>query len=132
MIEPGHVFSLSIEPAPEPIAVAPGDGRARGFVAYWTVPSSVKDLPYLDGHFPQNPIFPAVGIVDATLQCLRQGLGDGSLQLRRVDSAKFLGVIRPGASLRIELTEVACGTWTALWSLCDETKTKLADLRLRL
>ncbi len=38
----------------------------------WTLPRS---LPYFDGHFPGNPIFPAVGIVDASLHALAQTSG---------------------------------------------------------
>lgn len=98
------------------------DGR---IVANWHVP---VDLPYFSGHFPGSPIFPAVGIVDATLQTLRAQLKNPSLHLAAVSSAKFMSPIVPEQNVTVVLSPVGPGEWQAEWK--DESKL-LASLRLR-
>ncbi len=117
MISPSHAFSLTVEAAP------------GGFTASWTVPS---DLPYFEGHFPGNPVLPAVAILDATVECLRRALADKNLNLSAVVSAKFLEIIQPNSKVRIELKLHECGDWMAGWASDDVYKKKLAELRIRL
>lgn len=68
--------------------------------------------PYFTGHFPGNPIFPGVGIVDATLVALEQ-LGHSVPKL--VTSAKFLGPIFPSAQIQLVLTANKKDQWTIDW-----------------
>lgn len=98
------------------------DGR---IVADWRVP---LDLPYFRGHFPGSPIFPAVGIVDATLQALRTQLNNPSLQLAGIPMAKFLNPIVPGIDVTLKLESHVTGEWDAEWKGADGKL--LASLRL--
>ena len=64
----------------------------------WTVPDN---LSYFEGHFPDQPILPAVGIVDASLMLLRRLCDAPTIHLRTIASCKISGAIRPGSKLRI-------------------------------
>lgn len=115
MIDPAQVFrTIRSE--------LQADGRIR---AQWRVPA---DLPYFNGHFPGSPIFPAVGIVDATLQTLRAQLNNPSLQLAGISAAKFMSPILANHQVTLDLIPTAPGEWQAEWK--DESK-HLASLRLR-
>lgn len=118
MIDPAVAFrSMTVEEA--------GDGT---IVAHWTVPA---DLPYLSGHFPGSPIFPAVGIVDATLQALRAQFKNPSLSLSGLPVAKFISPIVPEQKIVLELRSVdkSKGDWQAEWKEQDSLKL-LASLRV--
>lgn len=121
MIDPAVAFR-TLEPRLDP------DGRIR---ANWRVP---VDLPYFSGHFPGNPIFPAVGIVDATLQTLRAQLKNPSLHLAAVSVAKFMSPIVPDQDVIVELAPIGADEWQAEWKDShprpDGSKL-LASLRLR-
>lgn len=67
--------------------------------------------PYFEGHFPGNPVFPGVAVVDATLVAMEQ-LGHPDLL---VSSAKFLGVISPGDEIKLVLKPNVTGKWVADW-----------------
>ena len=96
---------------------------------YFTVWKVKENLPYFDGHFPGNPIFPAVGIVDATLMFLKGVLKNPKLPMPTIANAKFLSPILPDQTVRIELSKVADKVWQAEWK--DETSKKLlATLRV--
>lgn len=95
--------------------------------ALWKIPS---DLPYFEGHFPGNPIFPAVAIVDATVYSLRF-MGETNVTISHISAAKFLSPIQPGQSVRIEFKKLGEKDWQAEWK--DEASQKLlASLRLNL
>ena len=53
------------------------------------------------GHFPDNPILPGAVLLDAALGEIARERGI-DLRTWRVSSAKFLGIVRPGAALRLE------------------------------
>lgn len=96
--------------------------------AVWTLP---KDLPYFDGHFPGNPIFPAVGIVDATVFLLQSRLNGPEVYVSHFPVAKFLSPIQPGQTVRIELKKLNNKEWLAEWK--DEAAVKLlATLRFQM
>lgn len=118
MIDTGIVFQ-GIEPA---AAAADGSFKAR-----WHVP---VDLPYFSGHFPGSPIFPAVGIVDASLQTLRVQLKNPSLNLAGIPMAKFISPIMPQQKLIVEFRPLDQTEWLAEWKEEDSLKL-LASLRLR-
>jgi 3-hydroxyacyl-[acyl-carrier-protein] dehydratase len=86
--------------------------------------------PYLDGHFPGLPVFPAVGIVDASLHFIKLVTRRTDLQLAGLPNAKFMSPIAPEQNLRIELKELdEQKTWQLDWK--DEPSSKtLATLRL--
>ena len=96
-----------------------------GLATQWRVPAS---LPYFQGHFPGNPIFPAVAIVDASLTLIRRQQRNENLALLGVASSKFMHPIRPEQTVQIELKELAPGEWEAHWK---DAKKLLATLRLK-
>ena len=98
------------------------------FIPEWTIPA---DLPYFDGHFPGNPIFPAVGIVDATVYFLRAVLKRPNVAVPHFPIAKFLSPIQPGQTVRIELSPLKENEWQAEWKDAGDQKL-LATLRLSL
>ena len=55
-----------------------------------------QDHPALAGHFPGNPIVPGVLLLDAALHAM------GVQSPVRIDSAKFLSVVRPGEALTLQ------------------------------
>ena len=87
MIQPSEVFEFE--------AVRQSGEQAE---AEWLVPS---DCPYLDGHFPGQPVLPAVGMLDGSLELIRRcgtRLPDGRLSLKK---AKFTGVVVPGMKVSV-------------------------------
>lgn len=96
------------------------------FAVEWKIP---KDLPYLEGHFPENPIFPAVGILDATIYLLKAVLNQPELYVPHIPVAKFLSPIVPEQTVRIELQRLGERDWQADWK--DQEKL-LATLRVHL
>jgi 3-hydroxyacyl-[acyl-carrier-protein] dehydratase len=72
------------------------------------------DEPFLRGHFPGNPIFPGVLLIEAAAQlagCVAQSDPKThplpGLKLTAVKNAKILGAARPGQTLRIAASVTA-------------------------
>lgn len=85
--------------------------------------------PYFEGHFPGNPVLPGVGIVDATLVALSQ-ISDSKNAL--VTSAKFLGILKPGDLIQLELSPSGDNAWDAIWNLVTSDQIeKRAELKIR-
>jgi 3-hydroxymyristoyl/3-hydroxydecanoyl-(acyl carrier protein) dehydratase len=102
MIDPQIIFSF-----PKIESTATG-----GFRTKWTVPDQ---LPYFDGHFPGNPILPAVAILDASQEFLRlAGLPVNPLKLT-LKKAKFLALVEPGMNLEIS-AEPLNAQWLVRWN----------------
>jgi len=67
-----------------------------------------RDEPFFAGHFPGNPLVPGVVILEYVVEAVAQRCGtDRSPQ--QIQSIKFLGPLRPGEELTIEL-ELTSGT----------------------
>jgi 3-hydroxymyristoyl/3-hydroxydecanoyl-(acyl carrier protein) dehydratase len=95
----------------------------------WKVPT---DLPYFNGHFPGNPIFPAVGIVDASICVLASVLNEPNLVVPTILSAKFTHPIAPGDFVRISCKRLGGREWSVDWRQADEGGDKAyASLRLQ-
>jgi 3-hydroxyacyl-[acyl-carrier-protein] dehydratase len=71
-----------------------------------------KDLPYFEGHFPKNPILPAVALIDLVTELLSITLKK-PVKMKAVSSAKFLEPITPKDIISIELN---ASTNTEAWS----------------
>jgi 3-hydroxymyristoyl/3-hydroxydecanoyl-(acyl carrier protein) dehydratase len=124
MIEPNIVFASLIK---SPIVTSlQEDGTKRNAIE-WKIPT---DLPYFNGHFPGTPVFPAVGIIDASIVLLRRVLDAPQLQFSTVDSAKFLNLIGPGAQVRIEWSEDENSVLDVNW-LNPLTQETLATVSLK-
>lgn len=100
--------------------------NAENLEAEWVIPA---ELPYLDGHFPNRPIFPAVGIVDASVFVVQSRVGGARLE--GIVSAKFLAPMQPGAQVKIEAQPSANGEWQIDWKNSTSAE-RLATLRLRI
>jgi 3-hydroxyacyl-[acyl-carrier-protein] dehydratase len=60
-----------------------------------------KDHPAFAGHFPRFPVLPGAVLLDQVLAIIESQRGIDLTQWR-IASAKFLGLVRPGDSLRLE------------------------------
>lgn len=118
MIEPKRVFADIMK------GKVSENGPVRS--VEWTVP---RDLPYFNGHFPQSPIFPAVGITDASFVLLQKALEKPDLKLKAVPLAKFVSLITPEQKVRIEWQALAEHEWQFEWKEAG-TDRLLATLRL--
>ena len=115
MISTPHVFQ-SLTDA--------GDSLSRE----WTVPA---DLPYFQGHFPGNPIFPAVGIVDASICVLASVLSEPDLVVPVILAAKFTHPIAPGEVVRIVCKRLGGREWNVEWREAGSGDKSYASLRLQ-
>lgn len=65
------------------------------------------DHPALPGHFPGNPLVPAVVLIDHATQAARTGCALGPLAA--ILRAKFLIPVRPGDEVRLGFAQRAGG-----------------------
>lgn len=72
--------------------------------------------PCLAGHFPGNPLVPAVVLLERVLDAVHAWRGP-QWQLRRMLAAKFVSALRPDESFEIELT--MAGTRLDFRCRCD-------------
>ncbi len=72
--------------------------------------------PHFQGHFPGNPVFPGVLIIEGMAQTagvmcaaakLAQGLTPKIIYMLTVDGARFRKPVRPGDTLEYHLTKLA-------------------------
>lgn len=96
--------------------------------AAWRIP---ENLAFFEGHFPEQPILPAVIIMDASLQLVRTIQNQPNLQIQKVVSSKFLGPILPNMDVKLEAREVAPCRWQIDWQLQVESR-DLAKIELLL
>jgi 3-hydroxymyristoyl/3-hydroxydecanoyl-(acyl carrier protein) dehydratase len=85
----------------------------------WVVPTA---LPFLQGHFPNNPVVPAVALIEASLAFLKMAeikIDPAKLEISR---AKFMAVIEPGCELRVVGKKTNETQWNIEWVKVDETK----------
>jgi 3-hydroxymyristoyl/3-hydroxydecanoyl-(acyl carrier protein) dehydratase len=81
-----------------------GDAARDAITA--TIPASE---PFFAGHFPGNPLVPGVAILDYVVAAIEQRSGV-QRALQRIDSVKFVGALRPGEALTIELEPAGADT----------------------
>jgi 3-hydroxymyristoyl/3-hydroxydecanoyl-(acyl carrier protein) dehydratase len=67
----------------------------------WNVP---EHLPYFEGHFKDNPVLPAVALVDLSLAIVNSIDSNLKKTFLTIKSAKFSEVIRPKDTLFIQMT----------------------------
>jgi 3-hydroxymyristoyl/3-hydroxydecanoyl-(acyl carrier protein) dehydratase len=90
---------------------APGDALSGPWSALWHVPT---DLAYFDGHFPGQPLLPAVIVMEVSLAFLRS-LRPG-LAVDKARQCKFKAPVRPGDVFRLEASTSDGATWHVAWS----------------
>lgn len=81
-----------------------------------------ENLPYFQGHFPGQPILPAISIIELTsrILILRAGLEIG--ELNKLTRAKFMQPISPKSEVRVLVTLNSDKKLSVQWYL----ETKLA------
>ena len=109
MIEPKKVFQFRKAPLKE---TSPESGHSG--VNTSLLLEIPADLGYFEGHFPGNPVFPAVAIIDATTEAIRTIQHVDSVYITTILSAKFMDLIRPSDVVLIEVSNVG-SRWTAQW-----------------
>ena len=71
--------------------------QEKEFNLCWEVP---ERLSYFDGHFPDNPILPAVAVIDL-LNIFFCEVLDREVRIVKIASAKFSDLISPGDVLKV-------------------------------
>lgn len=95
-----------------------GNGsHADCFKLVWAIP---KDLPYFQGHFPGQPILPAIAIIDASTEAVKRHLKLDSIYLSEVKSAKFLNPVLPELKVSIACSKMQNGDWSIDWTTNHE------------
>lgn len=92
----------------------------------WCVP---KDLFYFDGHFPHNPVLPAVAILDISVELIQKAYPQKWGPLLSAPSAKFSQLLRPESKVDIHVRFEKDGEWTVEWK-DSETLDVAAHLRI--
>jgi 3-hydroxymyristoyl/3-hydroxydecanoyl-(acyl carrier protein) dehydratase len=101
--------------------------------ATWLVPAQ---LPYFEGHFPNNPILPAVAVIDVSLQLIQKLQKKPHLQIREIRTTKFMSPITPNTTVHLaaHLSPVETpNRWLVEWSAVSpttDTKQSLAKIDL--
>ena len=84
-----------------------------------------ESLPYFDGHFPAQPILPAVAVLDLSVEFLRIILSKNDLDVKEISSAKFYSIIQPNDKIDVEIAPKDSSTWKVKWAVGDK---KVADM----
>jgi len=105
----------------------------QNFSVVWTAAPS---LPYFRGHFPENPILPAVAIIDATVSFLRQRIANPMIEISELVNCKFTGVIVPSEKLVIKYSLKRCGDVSlecqSTWHPAETLEQKVVSLHIKL
>lgn len=59
--------------------------------------------PWFEGHFPNRPILPGLGLLALVVQAARTGLARPDIRLHRAVKVRFKGVVLPGDELSLSL-----------------------------
>lgn len=87
------------------------------------------DLPSFEGHFPGDPVLPAVSILDVSLRLLSEVAGEVSYTNIQVKRSKFMGMVRPNQWVEISAESSDGQGWQVAWR-DKENQTKLAQLHV--
>lgn len=87
------------------------------------------ELPFFDGHFPDNPILPAICIIDISLHLISQFYPQISLQEIQVKRSKFMAMVHPGDVVEILAESDDEKNWKVVWQNTKDQQ-KLAQLSL--
>ena len=116
MIQPSEVFKFE--------EFERKDGNAH---AFWNVP---ENCPYLDGHFPTQPVLPAVGLIDGSLELIRLCAVEIDPARLSLKKAKFTGLVVPRIKVKVSLKHFE-NRWDIEWKKADSGEA-LASFSFRL
>lgn len=95
-----------------------------------TVPIRATE-PVFPGHYPGFPVLPGVCVVECVHRAALATLPEQDLVLAAVDSARFLGPVRPGDDLTVELDWSADGDAWCCRARAGTAGGRTATVRLR-
>jgi 3-hydroxymyristoyl/3-hydroxydecanoyl-(acyl carrier protein) dehydratase len=109
-------FALQVLGGAEAVAAAPAPALQPGPAADGTV-HIAPDHPSFAGHFPGHPVLPGVALLSLVMQALalHPPLAARLGARPRIDNAKFLHAVGPGAGLRVALREQGSGVAFDVW-----------------
>ena len=85
-----------------------------------------KELPYFNGHFPENPVLPGVAMIDASVLAVEKKINQSPLFIKKVKSAKFMDLVKPGDLVTIEVVESSKQSFTLNWNKTENNTLKKA------
>ncbi len=86
-------------------------------------------LPSFEGHFPGNPILPAVSIIDISLYLLENIKPEVSYNNIEVKRSKFMSMVQPNQTVEVLATTENGTDWRLLW-VQEGSQEKLAQVHL--
>lgn len=107
MIDPKSVFQFHL---------LEKNSNENYYLWIWDIP---VNLPYFEGHFFNQPILPAVAIIDANLELLRI-INSKEVVLSQIISSKFLEPVTPKARITIVIQKKINGSWSFEWRNLDK------------
>lgn len=87
------------------------------------------ELPFFEGHFPGNPILPAVCIIDISLHLVSLSNPQISLQEINIKRSKFMAMVHPGQDVELTAESTDEKSWKVLWKSASDQQ-KLAQVNL--
>lgn len=90
-----------------------------------------EKLPSFEGHFPGDPILPAVSIIDISLHLLSQVFPQVSHSNVQMKRSKFMSIVRPNQNVDLIAESEDGKDWRVSWKLA-ENQSKLAQVHLAL
>lgn len=98
-----------------------------GFSLTWDVP---KDLPYFDGHFPENPILPAVALIDLIQKVFSTLFPEENTKIKTIKTAKFTEMIRPSDQLFLDFQIIPTKkSWSC--KLLNQSKKPVSKIQIQ-
>lgn len=81
--------------------------------------------PLFDGHFPGQPTFPGVGIIDVSMRQIQKHLQVATLDLASIKSTKFMDIIGPHDEVEFYATSEDSVEWHVDWKKAGKPVVKL-------
>ncbi|MCB0378171.1 MAG: hypothetical protein KDD33_06740 [Bdellovibrionales bacterium] len=90
-----------------------------------------KEMPFFQGHFPNNPVLPAVTMVDISVFLLQQKWQPISWEKLIVKKSKFMSLIRPDQVVKIQAIALDGQSWQVQW-MSPDSNDKLAVIQIEM
>lgn len=85
--------------------------------------------PEFSGHFPGNPVLPAVSIVDISIEFIRQVDPQASFEKFALEKTRFVGRVAPGQKVHLVANKKGGQLWLVIWKDL-ESGDDLAELQV--
>jgi hypothetical protein len=88
-----------------------------------------ENLPSFEGHFPGNPILPAVSIIDISFYLLENICPNITYNKIEMKRSKFISLVQPNHTVEVNASTDNGKDWKLLWTGVSNQE-KLAQLHL--